>query len=482
MPLRRTLLAGLATIAAILAAPAANASASGCDRVAAPGGSNSAPGTEAAPYASFQKLVDSLAPGQVGCLRAGTYRETNVTVNRGGTGEGARVVVRNYPGERAVHQGRLYVTDHANWLTFEGLVLNGREGASCGDNCVLPSPTVNGDDIVFQDNEVTNDDTTICFNLGHSSYGTAKRVVIRRNRIHNCGELPATNHHHGIYLSESEDVQILDNVIYENADRGIQLYPNADRTVVRGNILDGNGQGLIFSGVGSSTSSNNVVENNIVTNATLRYNIESWYPDAVGTGNVARNNCVFGGARGNIAAQVGFTAARNLTADPLYVDRGAKDFRLRSGSPCVEVLAGAQVPALPIGETNQPLPTPRPGPRDGDAGEGDDSGDSREPRGKPGQVRLENVSVKRNRRTRRWRLRVAGHLTGWGAEELRIQVRRGSRWQTLGRIRNVRHIFRAVVHPHVSKIRASRVLAVRVVVPGGLASNTAHARAKVSRR
>jgi len=478
--LRRSVLVCLAAGAALVSAPASSASAADCDKVAAPGGSNLAPGTEALPYATFQKLADSLAPGQVGCLRAGTYREVNVTVNRGGSSDDARVVVRSYPGERATHIGRLYVTDRANWLTFENLTLNGRDGASCGDDCWLPSPTVNGDDIVFQDNEVTNDNTTICFNLGHSSYGTAKRVTIRRNRIHHCGLLPATNHHHGIYLSESEDVQILDNVIYENADRGIQLYPNADRTTVRGNILDGNGQGVIFSGVGGSTSDDNVVEHNIITNAKLRYNIESWWPDGTGTGNLARNNCVFGGARGNIGAQQGFTAARNLEANPEYVDRSAADFRLRSGTPCASVLGGGEVPAQPIGESGERQPAPAP--ESNDTRSDDDSGtdETREPAGKPGQVRLENVSIKRNRRTRRWRLRVAGHLTGWGAKELRIQVRRGNHWKTMGKVRDVRHIFRAIVHPSVSKLRASQVAAVRVVIPGVTASNTLHARARVT--
>jgi parallel beta-helix repeat protein len=469
---RRILLTSLVAVAAVGTAPAASASAAECDKVAAPGGSNSAAGTEAAPYATFQKLVDSLAPGQNGCLRGGTYRETNVTVGRGGTGPDARVTVRSYPGEQAVHVGRLYVTDKANWMTFERLVLNGRDGASCGADCWLPSPTVNGDDVVFQDNEVTNDNTTICFNLGHSAYGTARRVIIRRNRIHNCGLLPATNHHHGIYLSESEDVQILDNVIYDNADRGIQLYPNADRTIVRGNILDGNGQGVIFSGVGGSVSEDNVVENNVITNAQLRYNVESYFPDGTGNGNVARNNCLYGGARGNVGPQQGFTAIRNLIVDPLYQDRGAKDFRLRPGSPCAAVLAGAEVPAEPIGQSGE-----RPGPSAPATGNGGGS-DQRDPAGKPGQVKLENVSFKRNKRTRRWRLRVAGHLTGWGADELRIQVRRGTRWTTLGTIRDVRKIFRATVTPPMAKLRRANRIAVRVVVPGETASNTILARAR----
>jgi parallel beta-helix repeat protein len=468
---RRPLLAGL-TAAIALALPA-SASADTCDKVAAPGGSNTAAGTEAAPYATFQKLVDSLAPGQAGCLRGGTYNEENVTVGKGGTGPDARITVRSYPGERAKHVGRVYVTDRANFVTVEQLDLNGSGGPkNCNaDGCgLLPSPTVNGDDVVFQDNDVTNDHTSICFNVGNPGWGAARRVTIQRNRIHNCGRMPASNHDHGIYLVETEDVQILDNVIYDNADRGIQLYPNADRTVIRGNILDGNGQGIIFSGVGGETSDDNIAEHNIVTNAKLRYNIESYYPDGTGSGNVARNNCVHGGTRGNISSQDGFTAASNLVADPQYVDRGAKDFRLRATSPCAAILAGAAVPATPAAPTAPTAPQP--------AGTGSDSDGADQPVGKPGEVILENVSVKRSKRSRRWRLRVAGRLTGWGAEELKIQVRSGSGWKTLGSIHGVRKIFRATVQPPLAKLRKSNRMAVRVVIPGVDASNTVLARAR----
>ena len=148
--------------------------------------------------------------------------------------------------------------------------------------------------------------------------------VIRRIRIHDCGLLPANNHEHGIYLSYAESTQILDNVIFDNADRGIQLYPDAQHTVVRGNVIDGNGEGIIFSGVGGTASSDNVVENNVITNSRIRHDVESWYPDVVGTGNVVRNNCVHGGAEGSIAAP----GATLPTSPPIwdYADR-RQDFR-----------------------------------------------------------------------------------------------------------------------------------------------------------
>src|SRR3954470_2486092 len=177
---RLTLLVAGSTAALVLAGGGtASAADPDCTRVAAPGGSDSAAGTAAAPFASAQRLVDSLSPGNVGCLRQGTYHE-NVTVNHGGSSESARVPIRSYPGERAGVAGRLYVPDRANYVTVEQLDLDGHDSPPCSSKpgCVLPSPTVNGDHVVFQGDDVTNRHNGICFNLGAAGYGRAVDVTI----------------------------------------------------------------------------------------------------------------------------------------------------------------------------------------------------------------------------------------------------------------------------------------------------------------
>src|SRR5690348_5296917 len=67
-----------------------------CALVASPSGSDSAPGTPAAPFRTAQKLADSLRAGQTGCLRAGTYRQARLVLRRGGT-SGAVVKLTSYP-------------------------------------------------------------------------------------------------------------------------------------------------------------------------------------------------------------------------------------------------------------------------------------------------------------------------------------------------------------------------------------------------
>ena len=220
-----------------LAAPTAGAVT--CDKVASPLGSDAYAGTVAEPYATAGKLANSLSPGQTGCLRAGVFQGA-VRVSKGG-GTGAPTTITSYPGERATVVGRFTVVDAANHVTVTGLDLDGR------NEDLLPSPTINGDHVTFAANDVTNHHTTICFLLGSDAYGRARDTVIERNRIHNCGQLPATNHHHGIYVEASDRARITDNWIYDNADRGVQLFPDAQETYIARNVIDGNGQGIIFS-------------------------------------------------------------------------------------------------------------------------------------------------------------------------------------------------------------------------------------------
>ena len=186
-------LVALAASGAALAG-ASPASAEGpCTRFAAPGGSDSAAGSETAPYRTAQRLADSLGAGETGCLREGTYGE-NVSIRKGGSA-GAPVTLRSFPGERAEVVGIFYVARTAPHVTVEGLYLNGRNPEG------QPSPQVNAADTVFRGNDVTNDHTGICFILGEHQYGRAIRTLIEHNRIHDCGRLPSTNLDHGIYVA-----------------------------------------------------------------------------------------------------------------------------------------------------------------------------------------------------------------------------------------------------------------------------------------
>jgi parallel beta-helix repeat protein len=296
---RGSLAAGLAVLAALAVAEArtpsvADANGHYCDRSSAPGQS---PGT----------FVRSLRPGQTGCLRPGVH----VAGRDGVTFRRPRVTLRSRGRGPATLVGRVWVARGANKVKIRDLVLDGRNPKD------QASPNVNANHVVLRDNEITNHHTGICVLLGSDDYGRASGTVIRHNRIHDCGRLPATNHDHGIYVAFATGTVIARNRIYDNADRGIQLYPDADRTRISDNVISGNGQGVIFSGSKSHVSENNLVKRNVIKNSVLRWNVEwHWQGKEVGSGNVVRRNCIFGGARdegggGIRAPYVGFVARDN---------------------------------------------------------------------------------------------------------------------------------------------------------------------------
>ncbi len=349
--MRTFLLTVLAATAVVCLASSAAAASEGnstahCSMYAAPSGSNNASGTATQPFATVQHLAEALGPGQTGCIRGGTYAE-NVKIAHGGSA-GAPITLTSYPGERATIVGRFWIAEGSNYVTVEDLDLNGKNETK------LPSPTINSHYASFIDNEITNEHTAICVAVG-SSWGRAEHTLIEGNRIHDCGELPATNHQHGIYDGESLDTRIVDNVIFRNADRGIQLYPNAQETVIEHNIIVANGEDIIFSGVEGQASSNTVVRENLITNAVIRYDVESWYPagNPMGTGNFVEDNCVWGGAKGTITDNgEGFSATDNMTANPEYADAEAGDYRVSTSSPCAALIANEPVPATAFGSSN----------------------------------------------------------------------------------------------------------------------------------
>lgn len=284
-----------------------------CDAVAAPYGADAAAGTAAAPFATAQRLADSLGPGETGCLRAGTY-DGGVTISHGGRSRRRRVTLTSYPRERATVAGKLWVKDSADFVKVTRLNLDGRNPGQ------IPSPEINGDHVTLAHSDVTNYHSGICVTLGPTTYGRAWHTRIIGNAIHDCGRLPPTNHDHGIYAEHSTRASIIGNRIYNNADRGVQLYPDAQRTRVIRNWIDSNGEGLLFAGEDGLSSSHNVVRGNVISNSRVRNNVESYYPSGtpVGVGNVLKHNAIFGGAwdsgNGGIGPQIGFAALHNDTS------------------------------------------------------------------------------------------------------------------------------------------------------------------------
>jgi parallel beta-helix repeat protein len=305
-----------------------------CDRVAAPSGSDSAPGTAREPLRSPGALVRSLRAGETGCLRAGSFRQTEVTIER------ARVTLRSAPGERASWRGRVVLAGDGDRLL--DLDLDGRSARHA-----LPSPTIDGADVTVSGNDITSPGTGICVSTSAWRGHVPDRFRIVRNRIHDCGRRPPTEHDHGVYVSDGRHGLVAENVIYRNADRGIQLFPAARDTTVAHNTVDGNGSGIVFS----ERSTHNVVHDNVFSNAVVRWNAESFA--LTGARNRFTRNCLLpGNARSYYDRNGGVDlpslvaeSGNRLAPSALYYDRAAGDFRLLWGTSCAGKGAPASVAA-----------------------------------------------------------------------------------------------------------------------------------------
>ena len=330
------------------------ATGTACTKYASTSGSNSNLGTMQEPYRTIAYLLGRLRAGDTGCLLPGTFQE-NVRIGAGGS-PGSPLTLTSAFEMPATIYGTVYVPSTANDVVISRLVLYAKNGSG------RASPTVNGDRVSLVGNEITNGHTAICVLLGPGFEDPSNRAidpVVEGNRIHDCGRLPATGHDHGIYVEGTTNAHIANNVIYDNADYGIHLYPDADRSVIVNNVMDGNGGGFIFAGERAGgeyefahSSDDNVVKANIFSNNTTRNNLESWWGGPTGTGNVVTNNCFWNGHPRDIDdSEGGFVHSQDILADPLYLDRAHKNFSLRAGSLCAGMgpanSPGAGPPAPP---------------------------------------------------------------------------------------------------------------------------------------
>ena len=286
------------------------------------------------PFRTAQRLAESLVPGEVGCLRAGRYSVASgyvLDLDSGG------YTLVSYPGERARLVGNVRVTRSAAGVMFSRLDFEGTGGSN--------TVKIYAADVVVEGSTITNlGRGDSCMILGsNDGEGQAARVVVRGNRFHDCGSLAHDNKDHGIYAQNVVDGQIVGNVFWNPAARAIQLYPNAQRTRFAHNVVDGGPPsvrgGVLVGGDSQHASNNNIVEYNVIAYAVTDNITSNWEGGRVGSGNIARRNCLWGAGNDNIDRdEGGFTTSGNRVAPPRFVNRRERDYRLRRDSRCRAVV------------------------------------------------------------------------------------------------------------------------------------------------
>ena len=248
---------------------------------------------------------------------------------------GARIRVRNYPGERPKLVGIVEVPEGVDWVALSGMDVEG-DGS-------MNTVKVYSSHVLLERNDITNAlKGESCLILGSDTAGQAQHTVVRRNRFHDCGSRDNTNKDHAIYAANVADGRIVDNLFSNSTGLTIQLYPNAQRTLVAHNVMDGGPDtvrgGVVFGGDSTFASKDNVVEHNVITYAATS-SIYSYWSGSVGSGNVARDNCLWGAGDQEIdSGDGGFTAVGNKIARPRFRNRAGGDYRLGRASRCRRVV------------------------------------------------------------------------------------------------------------------------------------------------
>ena len=290
----------------------------------------------------LQTFLNSLASGDIACLGAGSY-SGNVSIST------PNVTLRSAPGVRAQIRGYVWIRNTANGVKLADLDLDGTYSST--SYAVM----VHGDDVTLSNMDIKNLKSgyasAICVTAGYGFETTpaniAYNLTVKTSRIHDCGN---DSHEHALYLESTRNARIVDNYLYDNGGEGLQLYPDAQGSVIEYNVIDGNSldykANIMFAGEAAGgeyrydhASSNNTVRYNTITNAATRYNIDSYYPGAkaLPTGNLVTSNCVWNAPYGNFGYDRGtgdYSQTNNKNSNPTYQDPANKDFRLQTGSPC----------------------------------------------------------------------------------------------------------------------------------------------------
>jgi hypothetical protein len=318
----------------------AAAAATSCDLYASPSGSDSASGQLSSPLATPAALEQALAPGQTGCLEAGSYGDmhSEMRFTNAGSASG-QITITSAPGQTAKLIGLVEI--EGSDITLSGLNIDGSnnlyDAQRSGTNC--PFPVSNGLEIdgqhdIFENNNLYQSIPSLRGNgIGIGWNTPADNSIVRYNRIHDLGQCQAYDQM--IYLAHGTGVQIYDNWMWNDAHGwGVQVYPGASHAHIYNNVIDHAGSGFVIGG--SSQVSNNTIDHNIVMNST-------GLTDAglkgvgistccgMGSNNTFTDNDVYNNP-GGIAAADGIGMRGNTTAAPDFVDAQGRDYRTTSNS------------------------------------------------------------------------------------------------------------------------------------------------------
>ncbi|MDM7934641.1 MAG: NosD domain-containing protein, partial [Methanothrix sp.] len=214
----------------------------------------------------LQAAIDAASPGDTLLVAPGVYDRITVTKSLSIIGNGS--VIRAGSRDACVSIGADGVT-FSGFLVrdgFYGIKLDGVRGCRIANNTVVHC-TQPGIALLYSDENTIIGNNASFNGLGGEGW-------------------------YGIYLSNSNDNVIAENVAFGNGAYGINLFPSCSNNTIRDNVLQGNMYGLyMFTDCSDNLIENNDISQNTNSGLDLRFNC---------TGNQILNNTI----QGNVVAGI----------------------------------------------------------------------------------------------------------------------------------------------------------------------------------
>lgn len=327
-------------------------------------GSDSNPGTKAAPFKTIAKASSVAKPDTIVHVASGTYTG-GLSTTASGTATGRIYYVSDVLwGAKLVPGSGSSVAwnDSGSYTTISGFDVDGQGGTAWRIGLRMA-----GSYSVLQNNHVHNIYTSgTCDSNGGAGivtdgyYKQHDHAILNNTVDHvgfsGCGTIS------GIY-GQSAYMKVKNNLVYAIGSDGIVFYHDATNVDVINNTVFNADRGIIMSANGFynliTAPDYFNVHNNIVVNNRGTGIGEGAGPLGIGSNNTYRNNLVYGNGGSNLSLTSGSSTRTSgtVSADPQfmnYVSTGGGDYRLKSTSPAINKGATTYAPTTDINGVSRP--------------------------------------------------------------------------------------------------------------------------------